>query len=57
MLCGTALLSRPDGSGEPSHLRNLVVGLILPGVSRPTAFGFKTDMIQRTIAVDDEGTL
>jgi uncharacterized protein (TIGR03032 family) len=30
---------------------------VLPGVERPMAFGFKTDEIQRTIAVGDEGKL
>ena len=31
--------------------------VVLPGVSRPMALGFKTDEIQRMIAVDDEGSL
>ena len=30
---------------------------VLPGVSRPTLFGFKSDEIQRTISVGDQGTL
>jgi uncharacterized protein (TIGR03032 family) len=29
----------------------------LPGVARPMALGFKSDEIQRVLAVDDEGTL
>jgi uncharacterized protein (TIGR03032 family) len=29
----------------------------LPGVTRPMALGFKSDEIQRVLAVDDEGTL
>jgi hypothetical protein len=31
--------------------------VVLPGVVRPMALGFKTDEIQRTIAVGDAGTL
>jgi uncharacterized protein (TIGR03032 family) len=31
--------------------------IVLPGVGRPMAFGFRTDEIQRTIAVGDEGSL
>jgi hypothetical protein len=31
--------------------------VVLPGVVRPMALGFKTDEIQRIIAVGDEGTL
>jgi uncharacterized protein (TIGR03032 family) len=30
---------------------------VLPGVRRPMAFGFKTDEIQRTIAIGDAGSL
>jgi len=30
---------------------------VLPGVTRPTLFGFKSDEIQRTIAIGDQGTL
>jgi uncharacterized protein (TIGR03032 family) len=30
---------------------------VLPGVTRPMALGFKTEEIQRTIAVGDEGNL
>jgi uncharacterized protein (TIGR03032 family) len=51
-------------SGDVAHwlrvegmVRELYDVAVLPGVSRPTAFGFKTDEIQRTIAVEDEGTL
>ncbi len=29
----------------------------LPGVTRPMALGFKSDEIQRVLAVDEEGTL
>jgi uncharacterized protein (TIGR03032 family) len=29
----------------------------LPGVTRPMALGFKSDEIQRLLAVDDQGTL
>jgi uncharacterized protein (TIGR03032 family) len=30
---------------------------VLPGVTRPTVLGFKSDEIQRTLAVGDEGAL
>ena len=40
--------------GEVSELYDVA---ILPGVVRPMALGFKTDEIQRTLAVDDEGKL
>jgi uncharacterized protein (TIGR03032 family) len=30
---------------------------VLPGVTRPTVLGFKSDEIQRTLAVGDEGTI
>jgi uncharacterized protein (TIGR03032 family) len=30
---------------------------VLPGVTRPTLFGFKSDEIQRTISVGDQGNL
>lgn len=30
---------------------------VLPGVTRPTLFGFKSDEIQRTISIGDQGTL
>jgi hypothetical protein len=29
----------------------------LPGVTRPMALGFKSEEIQRLLAIDDEGTL
>jgi uncharacterized protein (TIGR03032 family) len=38
-------------------VRELYDVAVLPGVARPTVFGFKTDDIRRTIAVDEEGTL
>jgi uncharacterized protein (TIGR03032 family) len=38
-------------------VRELYDVVVLPGVGRPMAFGFKTDEIQRMIAVDDEGRL
>ena len=38
-------------------VRELYDVAVLPGVCRPMAFGFKTDEIQRTIAVGDEGQL
>jgi uncharacterized protein (TIGR03032 family) len=51
-------------SGDVAHwlrLGGVVTELydvaVLPGVSRPMAFGFKTDEIRRTIAVGDAGTL
>jgi uncharacterized protein (TIGR03032 family) len=40
--------------GMVSELYDVVV---LPGVVRPMALGFKTDEIQRTIAIGDEGAL
>jgi uncharacterized protein (TIGR03032 family) len=40
--------------GMVSELYDVVV---LPGVVRPSLLGFKSDEIQRTIAVGDEGTL
>jgi uncharacterized protein (TIGR03032 family) len=51
-------------SGDVAHwlriegmVRELYDVVVLPGVSRPMALGFKTDEIQRMIAVDDEGSL
>jgi uncharacterized protein (TIGR03032 family) len=51
-------------SGDVAHwlriegmVRELYDVVVLPGVCRPMALGFKTDEIQRTIAVDDEGSL
>jgi uncharacterized protein (TIGR03032 family) len=38
-------------------VRELYDVVVLPGVVRPMAFGFKTEEIQRTIAVGDEGAL
>jgi uncharacterized protein (TIGR03032 family) len=38
-------------------VRELYDVAVLPGVIRPTAFGFKTDDIRRTIALDQPGTL
>jgi uncharacterized protein (TIGR03032 family) len=38
-------------------VRELYDVVVLPGVERPMAFGFKTDEIQRTVALGDEGTL
>src|SRR5262249_60689461 len=40
--------------GMVSELYDVVA---LPGVVRPMAFGFKTEEIQRTIAIGDEGSL
>jgi uncharacterized protein (TIGR03032 family) len=40
--------------GDVSELYDVAV---LPGVSRPMALGFKSDEIQRVLAVDDQGTL
>src|SRR5947208_11180655 len=40
--------------GMVSELYDVVA---LPGVARPMAFGFRTDEIQRTIALGDEGKL
>jgi len=31
--------------------------IALPGVVRPMALGFRTDEIQRTVAIGDTGTL
>jgi hypothetical protein len=51
-------------SGDVAHwlriegmVRELHDVVVLPGVRRPMAMGFKTDETQRTIAVDDEGSL
>jgi uncharacterized protein (TIGR03032 family) len=51
-------------SGDVAHwlriegmVRELYDVAVLPGVGRPMALGFKTDEIQRAIAVDDEGSL
>ena len=51
-------------SGEIAHwirLEGMVTELYdvvaMPGVTRPMAFGFKADDIQRYIALGDEGTL
>lgn len=51
-------------SGDVAHwlriegmVRELYDVVVLPGVSRPMALGFKTDEIQRMFAVDDEGSL
>jgi uncharacterized protein (TIGR03032 family) len=40
--------------GDVSELYDVAA---LPGVARPMALGFKSDEIQRVLAVDDEGTL
>jgi hypothetical protein len=40
--------------GMVSELYDVVV---LPGVMRPMAFGFKSDEIQRTVAIGDEAAL
>lgn len=40
--------------GMVSELYDVVA---LPGVARPMAFGFKTEEIQRTVAIGDEGSL
>jgi uncharacterized protein (TIGR03032 family) len=40
--------------GMVSELYDVVV---LPGVTRPTLLGFKSDEIQRTIAIGDQGCL
>src|SRR6516164_5909875 len=51
-------------SGDVAHwlriegmVRKLYDVVVLPGVRRPMALGFKSDEIQRLIAVDDEGRL
>jgi uncharacterized protein (TIGR03032 family) len=51
-------------SGDTAHwvrVEGMVTELydvaVLPGVTRPTALGFKTEEIRRTIAVGDEGSL
>jgi uncharacterized protein (TIGR03032 family) len=38
-------------------VRELYDVVVLPGVDRPTAFGFKTDDVERVIAVGDQGAL
>ena len=38
-------------------VRELYDVAVLPGVARPTVFGFKTDEVRRTIAVDEQGAL
>jgi uncharacterized protein (TIGR03032 family) len=60
--CGLQVIDLRNGDvahwvrleGMVSELYDVVV---LPGVVRPMAFGFKTDEIQRTIAMGDEGSL
>ncbi len=60
--CGLQMIDLNSGEvvhflrlqGEVSELYD--VGT-LPGVTRPMALGFKSDEIQRVLAVDDEGTL
>jgi len=60
--CGVQVIDLRSGAvahwlrleGMVSELYDVVA---LPGVVRPMALGFKTDEIQRTIAVDDEGAL
>ena len=51
-------------SGDVCHwlrvegmVRELYDVAVLPGVVRPMALGFKTEEIQRTIAMDDEESL
>ena len=51
-------------SGDVAHwlriegmVRELYDVAVLPGVVRPMALGFKTEEIQRTIAMDDEESL
>jgi uncharacterized protein (TIGR03032 family) len=60
--CGLQVIDL--GAGEAAHwvrLEGMVSELydvvVLPGVSRPGLLGFKSDEIQRTIAVGDEGVL
>jgi hypothetical protein len=38
-------------------VRELYDVAALPQVSRPMAFGFKTDEIQRTISIGEQGSL
>jgi uncharacterized protein (TIGR03032 family) len=60
--CGLQVIDLSSGdvvhwlrmAGDVSELYD--VGA-LPGVARPMALGFKSDEIQRVLAVDDEGTL
>ena len=51
-------------SGDVAHwlrveglVRELYDVAVLPQVSRPMALGFKTDEIQRTIAIGEDGSL
>jgi uncharacterized protein (TIGR03032 family) len=60
--CGLQVLDLR--TGDVAHwlrlegvVRELYDVAVLPGVRRPTALGFKTDEIRRTIAVGDEGVL
>jgi uncharacterized protein (TIGR03032 family) len=60
--CGLQVIDLRSGAvahwvrleGMVSELYDVVA---LPGVVRPMALGFKTDEIQRTIAMDDQGAL
>jgi uncharacterized protein (TIGR03032 family) len=60
--CGLSVINLASGDvvhwirleGMVSELYDVVV---LPGVVRPMAFGFKSDEIQRTVAVGDESKL
>jgi uncharacterized protein (TIGR03032 family) len=60
--CGVQVIDLQSGAvvhwlrlhGDVSELYD--VGA-LPGVVRPMALGFKSDEIQRVLAIDDEGTL
>jgi uncharacterized protein (TIGR03032 family) len=60
--CGLMIIDLRNG--DVAHwlrvegwVRELYDVAVLPNVSRPMAFGFKTDEIQRTIAVGEEGFL
>jgi uncharacterized protein (TIGR03032 family) len=60
--CGLQMIDLTSGhvvhwlrfEGEVTELYDVAV---LPGIARPMALGFKTDEIQRLIAVDEGGTL
>ncbi len=60
--CGLMVVDLRDGSiahwlRVEGMMRELYDVVVLPGVTRPSAVGFKTDEIQRTIAIGDPGVL
>ena len=53
VLVPSAVLAQGSITGSVRDTTNAV----LPGVTRPMALGFKTEEIQRTIAIGAEGSL